>query len=110
MTTPVRPLRFHLPLLTAPWLVGSSNTTVTRRLPQAGHMRRNSRRDNGKFGRRAHEGVDVELLSVDAFPNPLHSVARAVGAPHVHLPAEASPRQHLALVSPSPPCEVRFTG
>ena len=39
---------------------------------------------------RAHEGLDVELLSLDAFPDPLHTVARAMGAPHVDLPAEAS--------------------
>ena len=26
----------------------------------------------------------------NAFPDPLHPIARAVGAPHVHLPAEAS--------------------
>ena len=39
---------------------------------------------------RANESIDVELLSVNAFPDPLHAVARAVGAPHVYLPAEAS--------------------
>ena len=39
---------------------------------------------------RAHEGVDVELLSGDAFADPLHSVAPARGAPHVNLPAKAS--------------------
>jgi hypothetical protein len=39
---------------------------------------------------RANQSIDVELLSVNAFPDPLHPVARAVRAPHVHFPAEAS--------------------
>ena len=39
---------------------------------------------------RANQSIDVELLSVDAFPDPLHPVAWTMGAPHVHLPADAS--------------------
>jgi hypothetical protein len=31
-------------------LLGGSNTTITLRFPQAGHMRRDSKRDSGKFG------------------------------------------------------------
>jgi hypothetical protein len=34
-------------------LVGGSNTTVTQRLPQVGHMSRESSRESGKFGPRA---------------------------------------------------------
>jgi hypothetical protein len=75
------------------------NLSVARRLKHNGNSATAaSRTHEARFetgqrevrAARAHEGVDVELLSVDAFPDPLHPVARAVGAPHVHLPAEAS--------------------
>ena len=33
-------------------LLGGSKTTVTRRFPQAGHMRRDSSRERGKLGPR----------------------------------------------------------
>ena len=41
----------------APLLLGGSKTTVTLRLPQAGHMRRASSRDSGKFGPRVQTSV-----------------------------------------------------
>ena len=51
-------------------LVGGSKTTVTLRLPQAGHMRRNSSREIGKFGPRvANQRLEVKLLAVDAAPH-----------------------------------------
>jgi hypothetical protein len=38
-------------------LLGGSNTTVTLRFPQAGHIRRDSSRDSGKFGPRVATSV-----------------------------------------------------
>src|SRR5580704_4028871 len=51
-------------------LVGGSNTTVTRRLPQAGHISRDSRRESGKFGPRVpNQRLKIELLAIDAPPH-----------------------------------------
>jgi hypothetical protein len=38
-------------------LLGGSKTTVTRRFPQAGHMRRDSSLESGKFGPRVQTSV-----------------------------------------------------
>jgi hypothetical protein len=48
--------RSHHPLPTC-LFVGGSKTTVTRRLPQAGHMRRDSNCESGKFGPRVATSV-----------------------------------------------------
>ena len=67
-------------------LVGGSNTTVTRRLSQAEHMRRDSRRESGKFGPRVQTSVSrSSCFSIDASPDGFRALAIAVGAPHVHL-------------------------
>ena len=39
---------------------------------------------------RAHQRIEVELPPINALPDALHAVARAIGAAHVHPPAEAS--------------------
>jgi hypothetical protein len=39
---------------------------------------------------RANQWVEVELLPIDALPNGFRALAIAIGAPHVHLPADAS--------------------
>ena len=39
---------------------------------------------------RANQRVEVELLAIDASPHGLRALAIAIGAPHVHPPAEAS--------------------
>jgi hypothetical protein len=49
----------HLPNSCALLLLGGSNTTVTLRFPQAGHMRRVSSLDNGKFGLRVQTNVST---------------------------------------------------
>ena len=42
---------------------------------------------------RANQSVEVELLAIGASPDGLRALAvAAIGAPHVHLPAEASRR------------------
>ena len=80
-------------------MLPAANLSIARRFEHNGYPATSaSRAHEARFeagqrevrAARAHEGVDVELLSVDAFPDPLHTVARAMGAPHVHLPAEAS--------------------
>ena len=38
----------------------------------------------------ANQRVEIELPPIDASPDGLRALAMAVGAPHVHLPAEAS--------------------
>ena len=39
---------------------------------------------------RANQRVEIKLLAIDASPDGLRALAIAVGAPHVHPPAEAS--------------------
>jgi hypothetical protein len=41
------------------------------RLPQAGHISRGSKRESGKFGPRANQRVEIELLPIDAPPHRL---------------------------------------
>jgi hypothetical protein len=41
---------------------------------------------------RGNQRVEIELLAIDASPDGLCALTIAIGAPHVHLPAEASRR------------------
>ena len=51
-------------------LLGGSNTTVTIRLPQAGHMRRAFSRERGKFGPRVQTSVSRSSCPQLATPKP----------------------------------------
>ena len=54
------------------------------------HEARLQAREREVRASRANQGVEVELLAIGASPHGLRALAIAVGAPHVHPPAEAS--------------------
>jgi hypothetical protein len=56
-TQPAQPTEAPRHPLPTCLFVGGSNTTVTLRLPQAGHISLDSRRESGKFGPRVQTNV-----------------------------------------------------
>ena len=65
--------------------VGYAATSTSR-----AHQPRLQPRQREVRSPRANQRVEIELLAIDASPHRLRALAVAIGAPHVHLPAEAS--------------------
>jgi hypothetical protein len=78
-------------------LLGGSNTTVTRRFPQAGPISLDSSRESGKFGPLVATSVSA-LIDDKGYADALSERLRqARPAPKIYLQTTAGSQQHFSL-------------